>query len=299
MHPNASIKYNRRYKDFNEFCEYIKTPEEVMNWYKINKIRWNKLIDDEFYKKPINWPDVILKEKEGNCFDHAIFMHYFCEKYNIENCIVRYVHYSAVRSTGKWKFQHHFICMVKLEAGWFAFEYNSSLMGPFETKEAAAKFFTDFYMERWEQYQKIRIHWKYKEKVKPVTVFLNDKVMRIIDKLYGDRSFTQEEFYNLVKGEMGDTRYEGRNYEYAGFFDELGNDIIVGIDKLRNFREEGDIMLESINNRNVKWRRDIPPKKNSHIEERRLRFSKIPKDVYKEHREEIEEFRKWAKEDDI
>ena len=264
MHPNASMKYNRRYKDFNEFCEYIKTPEEVLNWYKINKIRWNKLIDDEFYKKPINWPDVLIKEKEGNCFDHAIFMHYFCEKYNIENCIVRFVRYSAKRNTSKWHFCHHFVSILKIEAGWVIFDYDSlggtngiaeyneraamksSLVGPFKTKEDAAKYFTDYYMRQWKQYNSgIGLHWMNIEKAKPETIFLNDKVMKTIDRLYGDRSFTQEEFYNLVKGEMGDTRYEGRDYEYDGFFDKLSNEIIVGINKIRNFREEGNIMNES------------------------------------------------------
>ena len=257
---NDYSKYTRSYKSFDEFCKYIRTPEEVMNWYKINQIKWNAPDKNyHYYKKPVNWPDDLIKLKEGNCFDHSLFMYYFCKKHHIDNYIVRFVRYRLSRTTNEWWFMHHFVTILKLNAGWVAFDYDSlpdykhgfdernmlksSLIGPFKTPEDAVKFFTSFYDNIDAEFNKRHeIDWYDRERIGVKVFFLNSKVLSIIDKLYGDRSFTQEELYNLVKNEMGDTKYEGQYHECDSLFADLGNKAIVYLNKIRKFREEAEFM---------------------------------------------------------
>lgn len=265
LQESIDRKYERNYKDFDEFCEYIKTPQEVMNWYKINRIEWNTPTPTgEYYKKPVTWPDYLLKEKKGNCFDHALFMHYFCERNNIEHYIVRFVRYKALRANDKYIFLHHFVCILNTDAGWVCFEYDSippnepsgyserkamrsSLIGPYKTKEECAKFFSDFYDHMFEEYNKtVMLDWKYRDVAKPQTIFLNDKAMAIIDRNYNDRNFTQEELYNLLKSQMGDLKYEGQYYEYGGFFSDALNQLVYKIGKVRNFFREDAINEEKL-----------------------------------------------------
>ena len=77
-------KYTKRYKNFDEFCKEIKTMDELLKWYKANNIQWPKIPKSgDANDNPMAWPDDIVKTKTGCCWDHAIFMHYFCERNNI------------------------------------------------------------------------------------------------------------------------------------------------------------------------------------------------------------------------
>jgi len=82
-------KYTKRYKNFDEFCKEIKTMDELLKWYKANNVQWPKVPKSgNANDRPMSWPDNLVRTKTGLCWDHAIFMHYFCKKHNIDHKIM-------------------------------------------------------------------------------------------------------------------------------------------------------------------------------------------------------------------
>ena len=79
-------RYTKQYRNLDEFCKEFNTVEELLKWYKSNNVQWPKTPKSgDGNDRPMAWPDDILKFKIGNCWDHAIFMHYFCKRNNINH----------------------------------------------------------------------------------------------------------------------------------------------------------------------------------------------------------------------
>jgi hypothetical protein len=76
--------YKKKYKDFDEFCKHMESPVDVKNWYKVNSVHWPR--NENGSEGPFHWPDEIIKTSCGNCFDHAVFMYFFCKKKGIFYC---------------------------------------------------------------------------------------------------------------------------------------------------------------------------------------------------------------------
>ena len=119
----ASI-YTQKYKDFDEFCEYIQTPEEVATWYSRNHVNWPP--GETGSDHPFRWPDSIVKHKIGNCYDHALFMHYFCDRKGIPN---KQVHSYVIlvrrdEKTGKVDFDYcgHIVTLFEKDGCWYEFD---------------------------------------------------------------------------------------------------------------------------------------------------------------------------------
>ena len=119
----ASI-YTQQYKDFDEFCEHIQTPEEVATWYSRNHVNWPP--GETGSDHPFRWPDSIVKHKIGNCYDHALFMHYFCDRKGIPN---KQVHSYVIlvrrdEKTGKVDFDYcgHIVTLFEKDGRWYEFD---------------------------------------------------------------------------------------------------------------------------------------------------------------------------------
>ena len=149
-------KYTRKYRNFDEFCKYINTPEEVYNWYMFNKVEWpdekGKFIGNA---KPFAFPDDIVRTHIGNCWDHSNFMAMFCERKGIEFMPLHAIEYCVSKRASKpeWWVFGHAICAFKTEGlGWRLFDYHgswgkviSSLTGPWPTIKETIKAYKEIY----------------------------------------------------------------------------------------------------------------------------------------------------------
>jgi len=119
----ASI-YTQKYKDFDEFCEYIQTPEEVATWYSKNHVIWPP--GETGSDHPFRWPNDIIKHKIGNCYDHALFMHYFCNRKGIPNKQVSsyVILIDHDDKTGKTEQSYcgHIITLFEKDGRWYEFD---------------------------------------------------------------------------------------------------------------------------------------------------------------------------------
>ena len=77
----TNIKVPSGINNFKDFCSKIKNPEMAMKWFVKNKVRWTKGGNDN----PFQWPDQLIKDKMGNCFDQSVFMHYFLKHKRISH----------------------------------------------------------------------------------------------------------------------------------------------------------------------------------------------------------------------
>ena len=119
----ASI-YTQEYRDFDEFCEYIQTPEEVATWYSKNHVIWPP--GETGSNHPFRWPDDIVKHKIGNCYDHALFMHYFCNRKGIVNKQIRtyVVLINRNERTGEAYSNYcgHIVTLFEKDGQWYEFD---------------------------------------------------------------------------------------------------------------------------------------------------------------------------------
>ena len=132
-------KYRRQYKDFNEFCQYIETPDELGEWYIKNHVKWP---NEHGSDHPFRWPDDIIRNKIGNCYDHGLFMYFFCKRKKI-NCRIVYCGiWNVYEEEGEQHNDHmgHIVTVFEKEGKWYEFdpqEYRQAshkvIEGPFNS----------------------------------------------------------------------------------------------------------------------------------------------------------------------
>ena len=133
--------YKKKYNNFDEFCKSMDSPYEVDSWYRINNITWSK---EPGSTGPFKWPEDILKHKQGICFDHAVFMYYYCKKKKINASILRFACYGEGKDGYKYTCCGHVLCFFEMNDGWYIFDYknplvpklNGSMLGPMKSMNA-------------------------------------------------------------------------------------------------------------------------------------------------------------------
>ena len=144
-------KYTRKYKNFDEFCKYIKNLDELLHWIKYNKIKWPSMKDREhnYRLNKIAWPDIIINEKIGDCLDQAVLMYYFCKKKNIPARLGRSAGFLLWKGRDKYRVANHIMCFAETDYGVVYLSYdnfddvyevryfNGTLTGPFKSYDEA------------------------------------------------------------------------------------------------------------------------------------------------------------------
>lgn len=268
----ADSKYTKNYRDFNEFCANIHTPYEVLNWYRVNFVRWNSPDKDgHLNRKPFTWPDDMIKTKTGNCGDHAIFMHYFCERHHIPNYIIRLTRNWLTRDSNEYHIGQHFTCVFKDDAGWFGFDYSggpmradrarfysmhSALSGPYPSAEAYAEESArvmDHTMSRMglpnlRKVEKCEYH------------FLTKENLELLDRLYGRHDVMQIDYYMMIRKDI-QSKYDFKTYEEDDPIDWAMNKIQLGLYKAKSLiahedttfiTEAKDIYVDRFGNKKAK-----------------------------------------------
>ena len=141
-------KYTKKYKNFDEFCKVFKDPEDVIKWFRGVKFYW----PDNNSEGPFRWPDQLVKEGCGICFDNGIMMHYFCKYHKIENIILELWTFSPFEYNNKlmWVRNGHIttIFQNKNDRCWYEFDpkderhefsrgIGSRIRGPYKSQHEA------------------------------------------------------------------------------------------------------------------------------------------------------------------
>ena len=225
-------KYTKRYKNFDEFCKEIKTMDELLKWYKANNIQWPKIPKSgDANDNPMAWPDDIVKTKTGCCWDHAIFMHYFCERNNIPHGNL-YIQIFEEIENEYWCVGHA-IGLYQTDNGWNFFnihgqEIYSHELGPYKTPDEALKKYIKIYSSRAYEVDKFNSN-LYNIGKKTFWIYLKDDELKIYDKYYNRHDLSQNQIGEytidpIVKRKYG-MLYPANKKINRSWFEVVGHNI--------------------------------------------------------------------------
>ena len=80
---NNQSKY-RLYKNFNEFCDNIDTPEELVEWFKQTKHTFSTQKNEKY----MTWPDALVNGEPSLCLDHAFFVYMWAKSKKLRTRII-------------------------------------------------------------------------------------------------------------------------------------------------------------------------------------------------------------------
>ena len=261
FHEAVASKYTKPYKNLDEFCKAITSPSEVNDWYFVNKVRWTNAKESaKRYKERhgednddcfIVWPDELLQTKVGICYDHAIFMHYCCERFGIKNailCIVAMVQFPFKKEL---VMLGHAVTIYELpKIGWYLFNYQTNLgsvLGPYETLEKTVQEYKSWYTNF---IIKIPMNFGHKTfNLKPsihsVHVQVQDKKEQfaVYDRMYNDKYCSQQDLIRRVPGmyEFFSKIPSERTYWIEDFIEKFNL-----IKKIKSFFESTDLINEEV-----------------------------------------------------
>ena len=261
FHEAVASKYTRPYKNLDEFCKVITSPSEVNDWYFVNKVRWTNAKESaKRYKERhgednddcfIVWPDELLQTKVGICYDHAIFMHYCCERFGIKNailCIVAMVQFPFKKEL---VMLGHAVTIYELpKIGWYLFNYQTnlgSILGPYESLEKTVQEYKSWYTNF---IIKIPMNFGHKTfNLKPsihsVHVQVQDKKEQFVvyDQMYNDKYCSQQDLIRRVPGmyEFFGKIPSERTYWIEDFIEKFNL-----IKKIKSFFESTDLINEEV-----------------------------------------------------
>ena len=261
FHEAVASKYTKPYKNLDEFCKAITSPSEVNDWYFVNKVRWTNAKESaKRYKERhgednddcfIVWPDELLQTKVGICYDHAIFMHYCCERFGIKNailCIVAMVQFPFKKEL---VMLGHAVTIYELpKIGWYLFNYQTNLgsvLGPYESLEKTVQEYKSWYTNF---IIKIPMNFGHKTfNLKPsihsVHVQVQDKKEQfaVYDRMYNDKYCSQQDLIRRVPGmyEFFSKIPSERTYWIEDFIEKFNL-----IKKIKSFFESTDLINEEV-----------------------------------------------------
>ena len=195
-------KYRKSFKSFDDFCKVMHTPYDVLNWMKINHATWPKSFDANDRKNMrFYWPDDIIRDKIGTCFDFALFMHYFCQRKNIPCWIARVSRFIRAYGKKEYSMSQHFINIVEIDKLYYTYSYAEWMTygfdGPYESKDNAFKAYNEKSKPMIDKTVKtifgiVKKSDKYDIKV--FNAIQDPKEYAVYDKFYGDTKIDRDDF---------------------------------------------------------------------------------------------------------
>lgn len=263
FHEAVASKYTKPYKNLDQFCKAITSPSEVNDWYFVNKVRWytdkeglkrnRKLNNPNHNDDCIVWPDELLQTKIGICYDHAIFMHYCCERFDIKNAIL------IIVATVEFPFKKnlmmlgHAVTIYELpEIGWFLFNYQTNLgsvLGPYKSLDDVVKSYKSWYANLLIKLPTNFGHKKFSltPKIHSIHTQIHDtkEQFAVYDQFYNDKYCTQNDLIRRIPGmyKFFSKIPDEKMYWFEEFIEEFKL-----IKKVKNFffGESADIITEEV-----------------------------------------------------
>lgn len=225
-------KYTKKYKNFDEFCKEIKTMDELLKWYKANNVQWPKTPKSgDPNDIPMSWPDNLVRTKVGLCWDHAIFMHYFCERNNIPHGNLYIQVFEEVEN--EYWCVGHVIGLYQTDNGWNFFnihgqEIYSNELGPYKTSDEAIKKYIKIYSSRAYEMDMFNSNF-YNIGKKTFWVYLDSDENKIFDKYYNRYDLSQNQIGEytidpIVKRKYG-MLYPANKKINRSWFEVVGHNI--------------------------------------------------------------------------
>lgn len=200
--PNEMNPHHTFYSvpSFELFWRMARTPKEVLLSFIKNDVKYED--PQKTGKRPMYWPDDIIRNKVGNCLDFAVFMHFYFQKRGIEHALGFTINIG--RTFGQLVEGHSFpIFRSNIDGNLWIWNYfarkQADINGPFKTykeiEDEAGPYFSVLYNS--ETYN-LPIGISPRDAVTPVTAIVDeDELKKYIDKAYtsNDRR-TQTEITN-------------------------------------------------------------------------------------------------------
>lgn len=210
-------RYKMKYKTLDSFCKDFHAVEDLLKWYKANKVKWPKdRKNKDANDRPMSWPDNLLQTKVGLCFDHAIFLHYFCMKNHIEHRLL-FIQ-GAVEVKDAIYCIGHAIGLYKSDNGVNFFdiqgeEIHSKELGPYHSFEEAIRKYVSLYSNMVSNSHFFNTN-AYKIHKKPFYVVLDEnQCSAMYDKYYNDPKITQNEIIDATTTPLMIKKY-GSSYPF-------------------------------------------------------------------------------------
>ena len=261
FHEAVASKYTKSYKNLDQFCKAITSPSEVNDWYFVNKVRWvTKKEGDRRYKERhgegkndcfIVWPDELLQTKVGICYDHAIFMHYCCERFGIKNAILIIVGMVEFPFKKELMMLGHAVTIYELPGiGWYLFNYQTNLgsvLGPYESLEETVKEYKDWYTKGLLRIPTNFGHKKFSltPKIHSVHIQIHDskEQFAVYDQFYNDKYCSQQDLIRRIPGmyDFFDKIPDERMYWFEEFIEKF--DLVK---KVKSLFESAELITEEV-----------------------------------------------------
>ena len=188
-YKSKKIKVPNGIKNFKEFCQKIPNPVVALAWFIKNKIKWTPNGGDNNHV--FQWPDYLISQKMGNCFDQTIFMHYYCQKKHIEHKMFL-ITWIGDNGNGSG----HAVPMYKKGDYVYIWLYLrpgvGQIGGPFRSWDEA--------QDTLNYYFSVAINRIFHTPTTPYSSFLSDEDLRNFDQYYNNRKITQTEYITMGLG---------------------------------------------------------------------------------------------------
>ena len=261
FHEAVASKYTKNYKNLDQFCKAITSPSEVNDWYFVNKVRWVTAKEGaKRYKERhgegdndcfIVWPDELLQTKVGICYDHAIFMHYCCERFGIKNAILIIVGIVEFPFKKELMMLGHAVTIYELPGiGWYLFNYQTNLgsvLGPYESLEETVKEYKDWYTKGLLRIPTNFGHKKFSltPKIHSVHTQIHDskEQFAVYDQFYNDKYCSQQDLIRRIPGmyDFFDKIPNERMYWFEEFIEKF--DLVK---KVKSLFESAELITEEV-----------------------------------------------------
>ena len=181
--------------DFNEFCKEMGyDPISVLYTFHYNHLEWMTNPT-----KFVFWPDMIIQQKKGRCFDFALFMHYYFQYFEINHMIgfISLLHPKTFECTN-----HAFPIYQNNSGNYDIWQYSggteddlslSMIFGnvdsPFELLEKSKSIFAGLFNIRKIEDYDTRL---------ACTCYMTEKEMEGFDKFKNKKNIYQQQLLNLT-----------------------------------------------------------------------------------------------------
>lgn len=212
--------YRKEYKSMEDFCYKFDTFQDVVTWFQANGVRWPKYKERDKegpvdWMGEVHWPEDILRDKTGNCFDQALFVYYFCKYHGIPCRIYRFSRYYDPTGTSKESTLYcstHFVTILKQLPGYYVFSYHgkhNDTSGPYESYEKAVEKYEEHLLQMFMMLvaaqngnEGMNVISKDKNMCRIIkrNGYFTEDDMAFFDKTYGDKRLTQIEYIEKSQG---------------------------------------------------------------------------------------------------
>jgi GNAT superfamily N-acetyltransferase len=223
------------YGTFDELCEKIRTPKQLMNWFVKSKVHWpaNRVGNSKMFV----WPEKLIKTRTGNCYDIALFVHYWAEAVGIENFIGLMSWVEVGNRVPEESLGHAVTILKDEDEKYYIFDYypgKYGLRGPYKTPTEALTYIANM--------ANARASIMLDATTIPVSSIIPPSEMAYYDEIYG-KEYRQDKFieekdryhmrthikeiYRVTGNDIKALRFAPEDF-LTGLFNKVGSLIVKG-----------------------------------------------------------------------